>query len=87
MTVHLAIVNRRELGVQEWQYSLFLIYGVYPPDITRSCEGCKAKFSIYHYLDCKKGGLIMALHNELRERVLDLSGNVFIPTNMHDLRI
>ena len=40
-----------------------MCYGIYPPDLPDYFDGCGAEFSICHALDCKKGGLITALHN------------------------
>ena len=82
--VHPLTVNGTELGVQEFQDALFLIYCLDPPDITRLCDGCNAAFSICHSLDCKKGGLVTARHNELCDRVADLAGKYFTPTHVRN---
>ena len=84
MTVQPSTVNRKELGAQEWHYALFLQYGLDPPDLPNHCDGCTAKLSIYHALDCKRGGLVTARHNDLRDRVADLSRNGFTPSNVRD---
>ena len=70
-------VNGTELGVQEWRDSLFLTYGIKPPDLLSHCDGCGAALSICHALECKKGGLITAHHNNLRDGVANLSGKAF----------
>ena len=77
-------VNGTKLGVQEWRDSLFLSYGIDLPDLPYHCDGFGADFSIYPALDCKKGGLIMARHNELHNGVADLAGKAFTPAHMHD---
>ena len=66
-------VNGTELGSQEWRDALFLRYVLDPPDLPKYCDGCKARFSISHALECKKGGLVTARHNELRDGVADLA--------------
>ena len=71
-------VNRTELGAQEWRDALFLRYGLETPDLPKSCNGCKVRISISHALDCKKGGLVMVRHNDLRDGVADLSGVGFV---------
>ena len=63
-------VNGTDLGAQEWRDALFMRYGLDPPDLPTYCDGCQAKFSISHALDCKKGGLVMARHNELCDGVV-----------------
>ena len=64
--------------------SLFLPYGLDPTDLTTHCDGCQSEFSISHSFDCKKSGLITARHNQLRERVSDLTGKAFTPSHVHD---
>ena len=84
MTVQPYRVNGTELGSQEWCDALFLQYGLETPDIPKYCDSCNAKFTICHTLDCKRGGLVMARHNELRDGVVDLVGRAFTPSHVHD---
>ena len=77
-------VNGTELGEQKWRDALFLLYGLDPPDLPTHCNGFQAKFSISHALDCKKGDLVTARHNELRDRVEDLAGKAFTPYHVRD---
>ena len=77
-------VNGTELGAQEWRYALFLRYGLDPPGLPTHYDGCQAKFSISHAIDCKKGGLVTAPHNEIRDRVAYLEGKAFTPSHMHN---
>ena len=39
MSLLTSTVNGKEKGVQEWSYSLFLIYGIYPPDLPEHYVG------------------------------------------------
>ena len=71
-------------GAQEWRDALFLRYGLEPLDLPTHCDGCQTKFSISHALDCKKGGLVTARHNELRDGVEDLSGKAFTPSHVRN---
>ena len=57
------------MGTQEWRNALFLWYGLESPDLPTHCDGCQAKFSISHALECKKGGLATARHNNLCDGV------------------
>ena len=57
---------------------------IYPPGLLSHSDGCGAAFSICHALDCKKGGLITARHNNIRDGVSDLVGKAFTPANVHD---
>ena len=71
-------------GAQEWRDTLFLRYGLEPPDFPTHCDGCEARFTISHALDCKKGGLVTARHNDLRDGVADLSGKAFTPAHVRE---
>ena len=77
-------VNGTELGAQEWRDAAFLRYGLEPPDLPKHCDGCNARFSICHALDCKRGGLVTARHNELRDGVADLAGKAFTPSHVRN---
>ena len=77
-------VNWTELGAQEWQDDALLRYGLEPPDLPKYCNGYNAQFSICHALDCKRGGLVMVRHNELRDRVADLNGKTFTPSHVRN---
>ena len=77
-------VNGTELGVQEWRDSLFLLYGINPPDLPPHCDGCGEAFSICRALEFQKCGLIMARHNELHDGFPDLVGEAFTPAHMRN---
>ena len=77
-------VNGTELGAQEWRDDLFLRYGLEPPYLPTYCDKFQAKFLISHALDCKKGSLVTARHNELRDRVADLARKAFTPSHVRD---
>ena len=84
LTVLPSTVNGTELGAQEWRDALFLRYGLDPPDLPTDCDGCEARFTISHTLDCKKGGLVTARQNDLRDGVADLTGKAFTPSHVRD---
>ena len=55
-----------------------------PKKCPKYCDGCQAKFSISHALDCKKGGLVTACHNRLRGGVADLARKAFTPSHVRN---
>ena len=77
-------VNGTYLGTQEWRDVLFLRYGFEPPDLPTYCDRCQANFLISHALDCEKGGLITARHNNLHDRVADLAGKAFTSSHVRN---
>ena len=77
-------VNGIKLGAQECRYSLFLHYGINLLDLPDHCNGCGATFYICHTLECNKGGLIMARHNELGDGFADLTSKYFNRTHVPD---
>ena len=80
--MQLSTVNGTDLGDQEWRDALFLRYGIDPPDLPKYCDGCNTKFTVCHTLDCKRGGLVTAHHNELQDGVAYLAGKSFTPSHM-----
>ena len=77
-------INGTEIGSHEWCDALLLRYGLDPRDLPTYCDGCNAKFTICHALDCKRVGLVTASHNELRDGVADLDGKAFTPSHVRD---
>ena len=41
------------------------------------CDGCGSQFSTGHALDCRKGGLVIQRHNEIRDALGDLASNAY----------
>ena len=84
LTVQPLTVNGTKLGAQEWRDAAFLRYGLEPTDLPKHYDGCNARISICHALNCKRGGLVTARHNELREGVTDLAGKAFTSSHVSD---
>ena len=82
LMVQPSTVNGTDLGAQKWRDAAFLRYGLEPPDLHKYCDGCNDQFSIYHALDCKRGGVVTARHNELCDKVVDLAGKAFTPSHV-----
>ena len=84
MTVQPSTVKGMDLVAQEWRDAAFLRYGLKPPDLPKYCDGCNARFLICYSLDCKRGGLVVARHNELCDGVADLAGKAFTPSHVRN---
>ena len=52
-------------------------YNVYPLKIQSHCNGCGTVFGVTHALRCSTGGLIIAHHNKIREKLFYLSRRAF----------
>jgi hypothetical protein len=72
-------VNGTELSAQEFRDALLLWYARCPPDLPIQCDGCQQKYSVRHALECKRGGLVVSQHNEIRDELSDLASKAFSP--------
>jgi hypothetical protein len=76
--------NGTELSAQEFSDNVLLRYARSPPDLPSKCDGCNAVLSIRHALECKKGGLVIICHNEIRDELVDLASKAFSPSAVRD---
>jgi hypothetical protein len=65
--------NNFDLTATEFRDALSIRYGRPLLGCPGFCDGCGQQFSLQHALSCKKGGLIILRHNEIRDAVGDLS--------------
>ena len=77
-------INGTCLSDLEFRDSLHLRYARTPPNLPTHCDGCGAKFSIAHGLECKKGGLVTQRHNEIKFELQDLAARALIPSVVRD---
>ena len=61
------------LTAQEFRDALAVRYKKPLLSIPPYCNGCGTPYSLNHSLICKKGGLIVQRHNEIRDAVGDLA--------------
>jgi hypothetical protein len=80
LTVLPSIVNGTELSAEEFRDSLTIRYGELPSNFPQKCDGCDEPFSLQHALGCKKGGLIIFRHNEVRDELAHLATKAFTPS-------
>jgi hypothetical protein len=69
LSIFPSIINGTVLSPQEFRDALFLRYARTPPDLPKKCDGCDATFNVAHGLSCKKGGLVIIRHNEIRDEL------------------
>ena len=71
------IENQFDLSAQEFRDGLTLRYKRPLMQMPKSCDGCGGDFSIEHALDCRFGGLVVHLHNEVHDAIGDLASLVW----------
>ena len=62
-----------DLTAQEFRDALAIRYKKLLLNIPPSCDGCGSPSSLDHFLVCRKGGLIIQRHNEIRDAIGDLA--------------
>ena len=62
-----------DLSAVEFRDALSLRYCRPSLGLPANCDGCNAPFSLEHALDCKKGGLVIQRHNEVRDALGDIA--------------
>ena len=69
--------NHFDMSPCEFRDSLALRYGRLPIDLPATCDADGKPFDVTHALNCSRGGLVYARHNELRDlncSLLELAG-------------
>ena len=77
-------VNGTCLSEMEFRDALHLRYCRTPPNLHTRCDGCGAKFSIAHGIECKKGGLVIQITDEIKFELQDLAASALIPSVVRD---
>jgi hypothetical protein len=65
-------VNGTVLSKQEFRDTLLIRCARSPGDLPSHCDGCGAKCSVRHALQCKHGGLDIGRHDEIKGELGDL---------------
>ena len=52
-------------------------YKVSPLNLQSHCNGCGTVFGVTHTLSCSTGGIFIARHNKIRDKLLYLSQRAF----------
>ena len=66
ISVQPTLINGLFLSKDEWRDRMRRRYGLGLVYLPPCCDGCGSKFSIEHALACKKGGLVVGRHSEVR---------------------
>ena len=69
LTVLPNVMNGSILSDLEFRDGLRLCYAMPLQNLPTHCDGCNAKCNIDHALNCKKGGLVIARHNEVKDEL------------------
>ena len=66
-----------DLSPSEFRDALAIRYHQPLTKLPAYCDGCGREFTPQHALDCRKGGLIIKRHNEVRDALGDLASIAF----------
>lgn len=66
VTVMPSTANGTELSAEEFRDGVRLRFGLTPGNLQEHCDGCAQRFSVGHALTCKKGGLVLLRHNDVK---------------------
>ncbi len=69
--------NQFDLSPQEFRDALAIRYKRPLLNVADLCDGCGSVFSLSHALSCRKGGLVIRRHNEVRDAIGDLASQVW----------
>ena len=84
LSVKPTLISGTLLSAQEFRDSLHLRYARTPPGLPSLCDGCGSSFSVNHGLECKKGGLVLLRHNEIRDELASLASQALTPSAVRD---
>lgn len=76
--------NGTTLSRLEFQDGIRLRYGLKPLLLPPKCDGCSGSFTLEHALNCRKGGLIIRRHDDLKEELGFLAGLATNPSAIRD---
>jgi len=66
LTVMPNSLNGTDLSADEFRDNLRIRLGLTPASLPSHCVGCNDRFTVEHAMTCKKGGLIVQRHNDLK---------------------
>ena len=77
LTVLPLVKSHFDLSPQEFWDALAIRYRKPLRSTPDLCDGCGAQFSLSHALSCRRGGLVIQRHNEVRDSLGDLASLVW----------
>jgi hypothetical protein len=80
LTAYPSALNGTELSADEFRDNLRLRFGFEPVGLPSHCDGCGAKFTVEHGLQCKKGGLVSVRHDDVADEWGYLCGLALKPS-------
>ena len=73
------------LSALEFRDALRLRFGLTPLDLPQMCDGCpNSRFTVGHALQCKRGGLVRARHEEVAREWSHLCAQALTPSAVAD---
>ena len=73
-------LNGTELSPTEFRDGLRLRYGLTPQNLPDQCDGCHERFTVDHAMSCRRGGLIIQRHDDIKMEFQQLCAYAFKPS-------
>ena len=77
LSIRATTVSGTVLSTTEFRDILYACYNVSAINPQRHCDGCGTVFGVKHAISCSIGGLVIARHNKIRDKLLYLSRRAF----------
>jgi hypothetical protein len=77
-------LNGTELSPLEFRDSIRMRCGLTPANLPAVCDGCQQPFTVDHAVTCKKGGLIVLRHNDVKSEWHELCAKATTPSAVSD---
>ena len=82
LSVHSTTVSGIVLSYIEFWDFLCIHYNVTPLNLQIHCDGCGTAFEVTHTNTCNNGGLVIACHNKVCDKLLYLAQRSFTPASV-----
>lgn len=83
LSISPSIDNGTFLTKGEFHDAIRLRYGLTPNNLNAICNGCGEKFSIDHAFNCRRGGLIIQRHDEVKNEISSVFSKALSPKAVH----
>jgi hypothetical protein len=84
LTVMPSQLNGTELSALEFRDALRIRFGLNPQNLPEQCDGCGARFTVDHAMQCRRGGLVIHRHDDVAGEWHQLCASSLTPSKVSD---